>query len=259
MKKKGKKAPKGSPAWMMTYGDMTTLLLHFFILMFNISEISGKDFFLVLSSFRGSLGMFKGGYSLSKGKLEELGFNMLNLPSQEQGRSLAKRLKRALEAFKPEIEAKKVRIREDERGLVITLSGDAYFAPGNARLREDAMGVLKKVGDIVKTIPNYVRIEGHTDNRPIPPGGVMEGYETNWELSAARSVNVLRFLAEEERVRPKQLSTAAYGQFRPIDDNNTPEGRAYNRRVDVVILRSKGMKESRSRGVSRPLPGEEWR
>ena len=73
MVKRQKKPKKGTPAWMVSYGDMTTLLLTFFILMFNMNDISGKDFFLVLSSFRGALGMFEGGSSLTKGKLEELG------------------------------------------------------------------------------------------------------------------------------------------------------------------------------------------
>ena len=259
IKKKKKKAKAGSPAWMMTYGDMTTLLLTFFILMFNIADISAKDFFLVLSSFRGSLGMFTGGFSLSKGKLEELGMNIQNLPSSEQGRALARSLKRAIEAFKPEIQAKKVRVMEDERGLVITLSGDAYFAPGSARLSENSRGVLKKVGTIVNSISNFVRIEGHTDNRPIPPQGVREGYETNWELSSARSLSVLRYLADEEGINPKQISSVAYGQFRPIDDNNIPEGRAYNRRVDIIIVRDKGLEASKSDRINRPLPDEEWR
>lgn len=259
MKQKDKKEKKGAPAWMVSYGDMTTLLLTFFIIMFNIAEISGKDFFLVLSSFRGSLGMFEGGYSLSKGRLEELGMNMLNLPAREQGRMLAKSLKEAVETFKPEMQAKQVRVREDERGLVITLSGDAYFDPGSARIREDIKPVLKKIGAIANRVRNFIRIEGHTDNRAISPAGVDEGYETNWELSAARSVNVLRYLVEEESVNPRQLSSVAFGQYRPIDTNDTPEGRAYNRRVDIVILRERGLQESRVEGISKPLPDEEWR
>ena len=253
MKKKEKQKKAGSPAWMTTYGDMTTLLLTFFVLMFNMNELSGKDFFLVLSSFRGALGMMEGGSSLSKGRLEELGMNMLNLPAQEKGRSLAKSIKMALEAFKPEIQAKKVRVSEDERGLVISLSGDAYFEPGTARLQPDTRDLLKKVGNILKSLQNYVRIEGHTDSTP-----VREGYETNWELSSARSVNVTRYLSEEEGVNPRKLSAVGFGQYRPIDDNNIPEGRAYNRRVDIVILKEKYIGKEKLEGNRTPLPDEEW-
>ncbi len=259
MEKRKKKPSKGSPAWMLTYGDMTTLLLTFFILMFNMNDISGKDFFLVLSSFRGALGMFEGGSSLSKGRLEELGMNMMNLPAQEKGRSLAKKLKRAVEAFKAEIQAKKVRVREDERGLVISLSGDAYFPPGSARLRPETMEVLKKVAGIIKNLHNFVRVEGHTDSSPIPIEGVREGYETNWELSSARAVNVVRYLSEEEGVNPKELSSVAFSQYRPIDDNNIPEGRAYNRRVDIVILKEQFIDDDKLKGIRNTLPDEEWR
>ena len=116
---------------MVSYGDMTTLLLTFFILMFNMADVTAKDFFLVLSSFRGALGIFSGGQTLSQGKLEELGMNMMHLPAQTKGKALSKSLRDALETFKPEIQSKKVRVSEDERGLVISLSGDAFFAPGD--------------------------------------------------------------------------------------------------------------------------------
>ena len=79
------KCEAGAPAWMVSWSDMTTLLLTFFILMMSFAEVDGKDFYLVLSSFRGSLGMFQGGFSLSKGRLEEMGQNMMNLPSTQQG------------------------------------------------------------------------------------------------------------------------------------------------------------------------------
>jgi chemotaxis protein MotB len=251
---------KGTPGWMLTMGDMNNLLLCFFIIMMgDVSNIPQEEFQLMLSSLKGSFGVMTGGQSLSKGKLVEMGQNMLVLPSSEKGRAVASRLKRAVEAFKPEIEAKTVRVREDERGLIITLTSDAYFDPGSARLREDAKPVLKKVADIVREIPNYVRIEGHTDNRPNAPPAMKSGYETNWELSAARSVNILRYLSEEQNIGAKQLSAVAFGQYRPIDNNDTPEGRAYNRRVDIVILRDRPLEESPHREVKRPLPDEEWR
>lgn len=258
--KKKKTEKRGTPAWMTTMGDMNNLLLCFFIIMMgDVSTVPQEEFQLMISSLKGSFGVMEGGSSLTKGKLVELGNNMLVLPSTQKGRAVASRIKRAVEAFKPEIEAKKVRLREDERGLIITLTSDAYFEPGNARLRENSKPVLKKVAAIIREIPNYVRIEGHTDNRPNAPPATDGGYETNWELSSARSVNVLRFLSEEENVDPKQLSAVAFGQHRPIDSNDTPEGRAYNRRVDIVILRDKAFEKSKKKGIDRPLPDEEWR
>jgi chemotaxis protein MotB len=257
--KRQKKCPPAAPIWLTSWSDLTTLLLTFFILMFTTAEIDGRDFFLILSSFRGSLGMFSGGQSLSKGRLEEMGMNMMNLPSSEQGRALARQLRQAIQAFKPEIQSKKVRVTEYERGLVITLSGDAYFDPGSARLKDEIFPVLKKAADIMNSIPNLVRIEGHTDDTPVAPGGAFGSYETNWELSSMRSVNVVRHLPEHEDVNSKKLSVVAFAQYRPVDENNTPEGRAFNRRIDIVILREKPLTESTRKEYSKPLPDEEWR
>ncbi len=258
--KRKKSEQKGAPPWLVSMGDMNNLLMCFFIVMMgDVTVIPQEEFKLMMTSFKASLGIMQGGASLSKGRLMEMGHNIMQLPSSQKGRVTSAALKRAVEAFKPEIEAKKIRMREDERGLVITLSGDAYFDPGSARLREDIKPILKKLGQIIKAVPNFVRIEGHTDNRAMGPGALKEGFETNWELSSARSINVLRFLAEDESVNPKQLSAVAFGQYRPIDDNGTPEGRAYNRRVDIVILREKFVEDSGHKAYKKPLPDEEWR
>jgi len=257
MKKKTKCPPP--PPWMTSWSDLTTLLLTFFILLYNTNDMEGSDFYLVLSSFQGSLGMMAGGNTLSKGPLVEMGMNLMKLPSMEQGKSMAKMVKRALEMFKPEILSKNVRVTEDERGLVITLSGDAFFDPGSATLKEEIFPVLKKAGEIMNGVPNFVRIEGHTDKSVITPAGALNRYETDWELSSARSVKVLRYLSENENVNPQKLSAVAFAQYRPIDDNNTMEGRAFNRRVEIVILRDKGIEPSKNEGIERPLPDEEWR
>ena len=259
MKRGKQKIRRGVPGWMVSWSDMTTLLLTFFIILMSFAEIDGKDFYLVLSSFRGSLGMFEGGYSLSSGRLEELGQNMLNLPSNQSGQTLSKSVKKAVAMFKPEIKAKAVRVSEDERGLIITLSGDAFFDPGSAVLKKEIRDILKKAGKIVNYMPNFVRIEGHTDDKPISAGKDESGYSSNWELSSMRSINVLRYLSEEERVNPKKLSAVAFSEFRPLYDNDTPEGRAYNRRVDLVVLRDKRFISGEHKRIERPLPDEEWR
>lgn len=260
VKRRKKSGLLETPLWMTTFGDMNNLLMVFFVLLMgDVSQITQEEFQLMMSPFKGSFGALTGGSSFAKGRIVELGQNVMMLPSQTKGKAVATRLKLMVEAFKPEIEAKKVRLREDERGLVITLTSDAYFDPGSARLRDDAKAVLKKVSGILKNIPNYVRIEGHTDNRPNAPPGAKGGFETNWELSAARSVNVLRYFQEEEGLDPKRLSAVAFAQYRPIDDNNTPEGRAFNRRVDIVILKEKFIEKGGDKRVERPLPDEEWR
>ncbi len=244
---------------MVTYGDMVTLLLTFFVLMFSFAEVDGRTFRLVLSSFRGSLGMFTGGSSFSKGRLEEMGMTIESLPSMTRGRALSKARREAISRFQPEIQAKKVRVTEDERGIIITLMNDAYFAPGSAVISESLQKTLVKVGKLVRRLDNFVRIEGHTDNNPIPITGVREGYETNWELSGARAINILRFLTETERVSQKRMSAVAFGATRPIFPNDTPERRSYNRRVDIVLLNKDYQTRKQKNLPDNPLPNEEWR
>jgi chemotaxis protein MotB len=258
-KKKDKGGVKGPPAWMVTMGDMNNLLMCFFIIMMgDVTVSTADDFKMIISSFRGNLGMMEGGQSLSKGSLAEMGQTMMSLPSTDKGRSLGKAVTRAMELFKPEVTSKTVRVTEDERGLIISLASDFFFDPGSAKLKPEMRPVLAKISNIVRNVPNFTRIEGHTDGSAIvQPKG--EGYKSNWELSSARSLAVLQHLTDEESVNPKQLSSVAFGEYRPLDDNNTPEGRAYNRRVDIVILKERFIEESKDARISRPLPDEEWR
>lgn len=257
--KKKEKKKRGAPGWMVSWADMTTLLLVFFIIMMGVTDVVERDLFLVLSSFKGTLGIMGGGQTISPGELEHMGYNVLALPTRERERSLAKSVDEAISVFKPEIESKKVRVFEDERGLVISLSGDAYFDPGSAVIKDELRPVLGRAGDILNVLDNFVRIEGHTDGTPVTLARDERGYPTNWELSGARATNVLRFLAEQEDVYEKRLSAVAFGEQRPIDDDTTIEGRAFNRRVDIIIVRDKRYEPSRVRGIERPLPQEEWR
>lgn len=258
-KKKEKSAPKGPPAWMVTMGDMNNLLMCFFIILMGEETIAtADDFKMIISSFRGNLGIMEGGNTISRGKMAEMGHNVSSLPSTDKNKALGKKLAKAQEAFKAEVQAKYISIREDERGLIISLASDFFFDPGSAALREEMFPVLAKVGNIIRNVPNYIRIEGHTDNRAVSQAMAREGFKTNWYLSSARSLSVLEHLTEEESVDQKQVSAAAFGEFRPIEDNNTPEGRAYNRRVDIVILKERFLPENKDNRLNRPLPDEEW-
>ena len=258
-KKRKKGAPAGPPAWMVTMGDMNNLLMCFFIILMGEETVAtAEDFKMIINSFRGNIGFMDGGSSISKGKLAEMGHNMMSLPSSSKNKALGKKMAKAQEAFKAEVQAKYISIREDERGLIISLASDFFFDPGSAALREEMFPVLAKVGNILRNVPNFVRIEGHTDNRAVSATMARDGFKTNWYLSSARSLAVLQHLTEEESVESRQVSSAAFGEFRPIEDNNTPEGRAYNRRVDIVILKERFLEETKDKRVNRPLPDEEW-
>ncbi len=242
--KKCPECKQNVPLFILTYSDMVTLLLTFFVVLFTIAKIDGREFRLILSAFRGSLGVFKGGQTLSKGKLEEMGMTLETLPSTEEGRSLSRSIKIATEVFKPEVKTKRVRIIEEERGLVISLIGSSHFEPASARLTDPIKRVLIKVGKLIRTLNSFVRIEGHTSERPVATGRSVERYETNWELASQRAINVLRYLHDSEDVDPEKMSATTYGKYRSINSSDTPEGRAINRRIDIVVLKGKKYKRS---------------
>ncbi len=220
---------------MITYGDMTTLLLTFFILMFTTAEIDGAELRMILAAFQG-LGSLRGGNTLQVGKLAELGHTIMSLPSREAGKALDKARRTAISQFQPELKTKKVRIKEDERGLIISLAADSFFEAASAEINiEESRQVLQKVATLMSS-PDLkqrkFRIEGHTDNIPTDPGGT---WETNWELSADRAVNVLHYLVDFG-VEERQCQVAGFADTVPLASNDTREGRAYNRRVDIVLL-----------------------
>ncbi len=234
--KKERKGPRPTAGYMTTFGDMMNLLLTFFILLLTTATIQGREFKLILSAFTGSFGMMPGGMTLSKGRLADMGMNIESLPSTEKGRKLAKAKRKALQIFRPEIKAKKVRVSEEERGLVITLMNDAYFAKASADLTPQIKETLDKVAALLKSpeIRNKVRVEGHTDNVPLRRKIFPHD---NWELSTQRAVNVVKYLIKDG-VEPKRLSAAGYGPYRPLpgNTNKTPEERALNRRVEIILL-----------------------
>ena len=233
---KCKKCPaEGAPDYMLTYGDMVTLLLTFFVMLLTPATIDGHELRLILAAFPG-LGNLEGGNTLEAGQLAELGNTVETLPSMERGRALSDARREAISIFQPEIQTQMVRVTEDERGLVISLAADAFFAPASANVNiEQARGVLQRLAGLLNSegvAGRTFRIEGHTDNIATDPSGP---WPTNWELSTERSLNVLRYL-QDFGVSDRTFQVMGLADTRPLHRNDTPEGRAYNRRVDVIIL-----------------------
>jgi chemotaxis protein MotB len=127
----------------------------------------------------------------------------------------------------------RARVKTNERGVVVSLTEAGFFAPADASIREDALPVLEALAQALRESQAQVRVEGHTDSLPISTAR----YPSNWELSAARAATVLSHLVEAG-VPSSRLSVAGFAGERPVGDNSTAEGRALNRRVDLVILRS---------------------
>jgi chemotaxis protein MotB len=237
MAKKKKEVAAATQEWLTTYSDMVTLMLCFFAIMFNPDESSSAQMQQIAASMQtGGLGALSGGLTLSSGRSADLGNTIMALPSMERGRSLGTALRRAVSVFSPEIRSNKVRVTHDERGLVITLASDAFFNPASARINiEETRDILLRLGTLLASDDlrgRKFRIEGHTDAVDVDSSGP---WEDNWQLSTERSRAILRYLAALG-IDEKRFQIAGFADTVPIASNDTPEGRAYNRRVDLIIL-----------------------
>ncbi len=235
---KKKEPEKPSTAWLGTYGDMITLMLCFFVMLYNPSEIDVTQLATITESLQmNQTESVSGGMSLSAGRLADLGNTISSLPSVERGRSLGMAKKKAVSLFAPDVKSNRITITSDERGLVITLAADSFFRQGSADLDvENTRETLLRLSEFFNDEglkSRRFRIEGHTDSNPVDP--VTTGFASNWELSAARAMNVLHYLADFG-ADEKKFSIAGYADTRPKFTDPSAEAQAYNRRVDIIIL-----------------------
>ena len=236
-----KKKPEESQAgggWIVTYSDMVTLMLCFFVIMFNPDEVTQAQIDTIATSMRtGGIGAMAGGLTLAQGRNADLGNTIMSLPSMERGRVMGTAVRKAISVFQPEIYSNKVRVTQDERGIVITLAADAFFLPASARINIDTTrDILLRLGSYLTSEElsrRKFRIEGHTDSVAVDPAGP---WASNWELSAMRSINVLHYLVDlGGGLTENRFQVAGFADTVPFADSS-PEGNAYNRRVDIIIL-----------------------
>jgi chemotaxis protein MotB len=212
-------------------------MLCFFVIMFNPDEGTSAQMEQVAASMntRG-LGALAGGMTLSPGRNADLGNTVMSLPSMERGRSMGTALRKAVSVFNPEIKSNKIKVTHEERGLVISLASDAFFSPASARINvEQTRDTLLRLATLLASNElegRKLRIEGHTDNEVTDPAGP---WQDNWDLSTARSISVLRYLADIG-IDEKRFQVAGFADTMPLGSNDTAEGRAYNRRVDIIVL-----------------------
>jgi chemotaxis protein MotB len=236
-KKKKPDAGGAGGEWIVTYSDMVTLMLCFFVALFNPDDVDPAQLAAMISSLNNlGLGGSSGGNTLSAGKSADLGNTIMSLPSSERGQSLGNALRKAVRLFSPEIHSNKIKVTHDERGLVITLASDAFFNPASARVNiEETRDILLRLGGLLVSDDlrgRQFRIEGHTDAVPVDPDGP---WPSNWELSSMRSINILHYLTDLG-VDENRFQVAGFADTMPVADNSTAEGRMYNRRVEVIIL-----------------------
>lgn len=219
---------------------MITLLMLFFIILYAMSSVdtakyeqlaqalasvfNGGEFTIFDQNTTGGAGVLPG--VTSGQKVESRG------AGKREGTGGQSTLRtQALSSLQNLVKSGRVHVIPSDRGFAVSLTSDLYFASGSADLGADAMPVLQEVSDFLARIPNSVVVEGHTDN--VPPDG--KKWVSNWQLSGERALSVLQAL-EDYGVAPERLSASAFGDTRPVQSNDTPEGRSYNRRVDIVIV-----------------------
>ncbi|GAE34171.1 flagellar motor protein MotS [Halalkalibacter akibai] len=238
MKRRSRPEEKGAPKWMVTFSDLMTLILVFFILLFSMSVVDAQKFRAIAESFN-QRQIFD--YMPSAIEFEN--------PSEERGEERKDpfdegdfgedgsdvdmdELLQEVDQFLEENDLQDViSATRDDRGVVLVLQERTLFESAEAELLPSAEPFLSKVGTLLEAIPNMVKVEGHTDSRPISTFR----YPSNWELSGARASSVIRFLIDNHNLETNRFIATGYGDTRPVVPNTSEENLQTNRRVVIVI------------------------
>ena len=194
--------------WLISYADFITLLFTFFAALYALSSADQAK----MEKFSGSLKQV---------------FKVIDEPIQiyeERTTALIEDIRRNIK------DVPGASVKSEPRGVVVTFSDAMLFSSGSAEIKQEAFGVLEKLAGVLNSVPGRIMIEGHTDNVPLAKGK----YPSNWELSTARAGSVLGFFINKN-MGPDRFSIAGYAEFRPLAVNDTEEGKAKNRRVEILI------------------------
>uniref|UniRef100_Q02C73 OmpA/MotB domain protein n=1 Tax=Solibacter usitatus (strain Ellin6076) TaxID=234267 RepID=Q02C73_SOLUE len=250
MTRKKAPEPENHERWLVSYADFITLLFAFFVVMFASTQSDKNKARAVSDSVREALehGQFSSAIStvLGRGKHEAKKAPLSQQTTEERENptappprpaethppDLAKSLDTLQKGLDSELKNGKLQLRLDPRGLIISMREATFFASGDDAVAPGSLPILTKIAAVVQSLPNPVRLEGHTDSRPIHTSR----FRSNWELSAARSIAMLELLRDRFQIPASRMAVAGYAENAPADTNETEEGRAHNRRVDLVLL-----------------------
>lgn len=219
---------------MTTYGDMVTLILTFFILLYSFSNIDVLKFKKMLYSFRGAIGVVDGGKTFDEDNATFMGQSLqYGGSSRKQDIDITRVSQKIQSMIQEEGLEDQVKVAVNQRGVVISISEGLLFDPGQYHLLYQGKQVLDMVGMILLEIPNGISAEGHTDSVPVRGSSFLQD---NWDLSALRASRVISYFADQIGIPSKRLQSIGYGDSRPLMPNDTVLHRQMNRRVDIVIL-----------------------
>ena len=241
-KKRGKPHDEElNEAWLLPYSDLMTLLLALFIALFAMSQTDASKMQALAQAFTAAFNM--GGPSFFSGMGPSTSMNSATTQGQDNANSAYMQENQNLREAQEKIEQyvkennlqDQVSTELSEEGLMIRLKEKALFASGSAALEGQADQIVPVIAGLLASLPERVTISGHTDNVPISTAQ----FPSNWELSSARAVSLMRgLMGAQPSLNPARFSALGYSEYRPIASNDTAEGRAQNRRVEVFIARS---------------------
>lgn len=218
--------------WLITYADLITLLLAFFIMMYTFSKQDSEKYREVTGHLRT---IFTGGPAVAShgNKAGSAPFDV-SFMAAGSTREVKRKLEQEISRIGSNGIAgqKKISVANDQRGIVVQILDEAFFDPGKADLKEGAKKTLDLITPVISGLSNPVRVEGHTDNVPISTGE----FRSNWELSARRATEVVRYLIERHNLSPGRVSAVGYAEYHPVAPNDTAENRSRNRRIEIILL-----------------------
>ena len=228
VKKKQELRP-GVPGWMVTYGDMMTLLLCFFVMLVSMSTMEIEKFKAAAASLRGALSVLPFQEQPMPQPITLRVSKGVDVRKSRRAQAVSQ-LKRLIREKNLE---KVIQVQETTQGIHITIGDPALFDIGKAYIKPDFFPVLDGIVEVISTGTDNenIRVEGHTDNVPIHN----EQFNDNWELSIGRALSVIRYIRSNKQIDPLRLRPVGCGEFHPVATNATPEGRSLNRRVEIFI------------------------
>lgn len=225
--------------WLATYADTITLLLTFFVLLYSMATIDNEKIKQLSTAFRTFMSGEEGAtlmqYDLYDGEVPLIGGETSDPVQGGEGITEQEKIYNDIKNFVESNNLSEVvEIIDDERGVAMQLKSNILFETSSSNLKEDSKSILNKINSIISSLENPILVEGHTDNRPINT----DRFPSNWELSADRAVNVVRYFVEVLGEDPERFSATGYAEFKPVAPNNNYENMAKNRRVDILIVTS---------------------
>ncbi len=224
-KKKSGAGPEGAPAWMVTYSDLVTLLLTFFVLLLSMANLDKLKFNAASESIKQAFGVLG---EVEDASMSPPKFIQINPVYGNMVQRVYKHVQKDLARLQLN---KDVQVVKKRGAVVLRVNDSVLFDFGSSMINPGAEPTLRKIAELLKSFPFLVRIEGHSDEDMVKSGGE----SVNWDMSIRRSVSVLKFYIANDLFPASRMSVAGYGSQRPLVPNNTKENRALNRRVEFVL------------------------